>query len=321
MEILKFTVRIFRFGFKMSFLVKPSPKASVTRSVGLVQYALSIHMRNLSSCPNLLVAVQGKSKDASERTGIQKRFGEDSWFSVGTPKAVTIGVADGVGGWRKDGIDSGKFADELMSCCCHNAQSAEYDGKDARKLLVQSFDQMKNNHVFGSSTACLLALDRSDCMLHTANLGDSGFLVVRNKALLYRSTEQEHGFNTPYQLAVPPNKFPHKVHCDAPEKAMATHLKLRQGDMVLLATDGLFDNVPLHLLVRVLGTMHGTDDINELQALADVLVDAADQLAHIETFQSPFCMRARYHQLPVGTGGKPDDITVILGSVSIPQNS
>lgn len=305
----------------MSFLVKPSPKAAVTRSVGLVQYALSIQLRSQSSRPNLIVAVQGKSKDASERTGIQKRFGEDSWFSVGTPKAVTIGVADGVGGWRKDGIDSGKFADELMSCCCSNAQNPEYDGKDARKLLVQSFDQMKNTEVFGSSTACLLALDRSNCMLHTANLGDSGFLVVRDKALLYKSTEQEHGFNTPYQLAVPPNNFAHKVHCDAPEKAMATHMKLRQGDMVLLATDGLFDNVPQNLLVRVLGTMHGTDDVNELQALADVLVDAADQLAHNTSYQSPFCMRAKTQQIPVGSGGKPDDITVILGSVSIPRNS
>lgn len=305
----------------MSFLVKPSPKAAVTRSVGLVHYALSIQLRSLSSCPNLIVAVQGKSKDASERTGIQKRFGEDSWFSVGTPKAVTIGVADGVGGWRKDGIDSGKFADELMSCCCSNAQSPEYDGKDARKLLVESFDQMKNTEVFGSSTACLLALDRSNCMLHTANIGDSGFLVVRDKALLYKSTEQEHSFNTPYQLAVPPSNFVHKVHCDAPEKAMATHMKLRQGDMVLLATDGLFDNVPQYLLVRVLGTMHGTDDVNELQALADTLVDAADQLAHNTSYQSPFCMRAKTHQLPVGSGGKPDDITVILGSVSIPQSS
>ena len=34
-------------------------------------------------------------------------------------------------------------------------------------------------------------------VLQTANLGDSGFLLVRNKEVIKRSQKQTHTFNTP----------------------------------------------------------------------------------------------------------------------------
>lgn len=36
--------------------------------------------------------------------------------------------------------------------------------------------------------------------IHTVNIGDSGFLVIRDDAVLYHSPAQQRGFNTPYQL-------------------------------------------------------------------------------------------------------------------------
>lgn len=56
----------------------------------------------------------------------------------------------------------------------------------------------------GSSTACIVVLDRSSHRLHTANLGDSGFLVVRGGEVVHRSDEQQHYFNTPFQLSIAP---------------------------------------------------------------------------------------------------------------------
>ena len=47
-------------------------------------------------------------------------------------------------------------------------------------------------------------LDKESLMLHTANIGDSGFRVFRGGVVVHRSTEQQHYFNTPYQLALPP---------------------------------------------------------------------------------------------------------------------
>lgn len=36
--------------------------------------------------------------------------------------------------------------------------------------------------------------------LHAINLGDSGFIVVRNGSTIFRSPVQQHGFNFTYQL-------------------------------------------------------------------------------------------------------------------------
>lgn len=56
----------------------------------------------------------------------------------------------------------------------------------------------------GSSTACVMILDRSESIMRAANIGDSGFMVVRGGRVVHRSHEQQHYFNTPYQLSLPP---------------------------------------------------------------------------------------------------------------------
>ncbi|KAL6999728.1 protein-serine,threonine phosphatase [Sarracenia purpurea var. burkii] len=50
----------------------------------------------------------------------------------------------------------------------------------------------------GSSTACIIAL--TDQGLHAINLGDSGFIVVRDGCTVFRSPVQQHDFNFTYQL-------------------------------------------------------------------------------------------------------------------------
>ena len=74
--------------------------------------------------------------------------------------------------------------------CCSREQHAALTGR------VWSTPQ-------GSSTACVLVLEGDT--LHAANLGDSGFMVLRGKKILMRSRTQQHQFNFPYQ--VPPKPF------------------------------------------------------------------------------------------------------------------
>jgi hypothetical protein len=50
----------------------------------------------------------------------------------------------------------------------------------------------------GSSTACIMCLNGAQLM--TANLGDSGFLVVRDGNLIFSSPQQQHRFNFPFQV-------------------------------------------------------------------------------------------------------------------------
>ena len=66
----------------------------------------------------------------------------------------------------------------------------------------------------GSCTACLVVLDKEVNALYTCNLGDSGFIVIRDGQIVHRSHEQTHYFNTPYQLAVAPSHLDGQVISD-----------------------------------------------------------------------------------------------------------
>ena len=44
--------------------------------------------------------------------------------------------------------------------------------------------------------SCVTAIQ----VLHVANIGDSGFIVIRNDTVLKRSTPMVYGFNFPFQI-------------------------------------------------------------------------------------------------------------------------
>jgi protein phosphatase PTC7 len=50
----------------------------------------------------------------------------------------------------------------------------------------------------GSSTACLLVLAGN--RMFASNLGDSGFLILRNGQIIFHTPQQQHKFNFPYQV-------------------------------------------------------------------------------------------------------------------------
>ncbi|CAN0926166.1 Probable protein phosphatase 2C 55 [Linum grandiflorum] len=120
--------------------------------------------------------------------------GEDAHFICGDEQA--IGVADGVGGWADVGVNAGLYAQELM----HNSVMAIRDESkrsvDPAKVLEIAHSNTKSK---GSSTACIIALTNEG--LVAINLGDSGFIVIRDGSAVFRSPVQQHGFNFPCQLA------------------------------------------------------------------------------------------------------------------------
>ena len=56
------------------------------------------------------------------------------------------------------------------------------------------------SQVKGSATACILRCLPDEGELHAANLGDSGFLLVRGGNPVFQTPQQQHHFNFPYQL-------------------------------------------------------------------------------------------------------------------------
>ena len=61
---------------------------------------------------------------------------------------------------------------------------------------------------------------------------------------MFTTREQQHFFNAPYQLAVvPPKMLKRGAIMDKPTDAEVVSMTVESGDIVLLATDGLFDNL------------------------------------------------------------------------------
>jgi len=295
----------------------------------------------------LVTAVSGFPKPGSKYNIdniLKGQIGDDAYFvarhvdewatsdfdvatSIGTPEAEVqpkkgnadvIGVADGVGGWRAYGVDPGQFSVNLMKNCERLVKAGYFVGNQPSTLLAQGFREMQENkhQIIGSSTACLMMLSHTDLMLYTTNIGDSGFLVVRSGEVVHRSQEQQHYFNTPFQLSLPPTELQSEVLADRPESADQYEFCVEDGDVILLATDGIFDNVPDRLLVEEMAVVQHCKDEIKLQQCANSIALIARKLSRDPTFLSPFSVNALAAGIEA-EGGKPDDITVLLATVSL----
>ncbi|XP_040465408.1 protein phosphatase PTC7 homolog isoform X2 [Falco naumanni] len=227
-----------------------------------------------------------------------------------------LGVADGVGGWRDYGVDPSQFSGTLMRTCERLVKEGRFVPSNPVGILTAGYCELLQNKVplLGSSTACIVVLDRTSHRLHTANLGDSGFLVVRGGEVVHRSDEQQHYFNTPFQLSIAPPEAEGVVLSDSPDAADSTSFDVQLGDIILTATDGLFDNMPDYMILQELKKLKNSN-YESIQQTARSIAEQAHELAYDPTYMSPFAQFACDNGLNV-RGGKPDDITVLLSIVA-----
>ncbi|KAH0560194.1 protein phosphatase PTC7 homolog [Cotesia glomerata] len=267
---------------------------------------------------SLVSAVCGFPKDLSRGRIRKGQFGDDAWFTAKFKALEVIGVADGVGGWRHYGIDPGEFSSYLMKACERLVSLGKFVPHEPAGLLAKSYYELLENKqsILGSSTACVIVLNKETSSIYAANIGDSGFVIVRKGKVVHRSSEQQHYFNTPFQLSLPPPGHSDLVLSDSPESADTSTFGVEDGDVILLATDGVFDNVPDQLLVTEMRKVEGERDPTKIQGVANTIAWMARSLAFDGNFLSPFAQSARKNGIEA-IGGKPDDITVLLATIAM----
>ena len=84
-------------------------------------------------------------------------------------------------------------------------------------VLLNAHNLVQEDRVYGSSTVCLLSLKAFDnySVLSTCNLGDSGYMIIRDKKVIFKSQSQSHRFNAPFQLGcTPPELLEHDLYRD-----------------------------------------------------------------------------------------------------------
>lgn len=237
--------------------------------------------------------------------------GEDSHFYTQdtVPGTATLGVADGVGG----AADSAWYSANLMS---HAEELSRAGWLEPHKILEQAWALSRTQHELdGRSTACVVMLDdRGDApVLHAANLGDSGFCVLRPRAdgrmgIAQKLRMQQHSYNCPFQLG-----WLHGVEINTPADADVSAVALQQGDVVVAATDGLWD--AMHVLEIIETVVGALQRGGSASAVASALVDTADELSRDPMRLSPAVEAMARQDLVARPREAQDDVTVVVAKV------
>jgi len=194
---------------------------------------------------------------------------------------------------------------------------------------------------FGAATAIIAALDVTGSEVGVANLGDSSLRQLRRlpgapmMTVIERTQEQQHKFGQPFQLSrIPtPNEYPELVAAgktklvqavkaatarglklDEPEHAQTYSFEVEEGDLFILGSDGLFDNLDDTAMLEIV-TKVSEESPEDLPRVAEELAREASRIAATEGVETPFskaAVAAGYQCV----GGVVDDITVIVARIS-----
>lgn len=200
----------------------------------------------------------------------------------------------------------------------------------------------------GSTTMLLAVIEETNRLL-VANLGDCCLLLLRRLPsqpqrlhIVYKTEPTRFDHNKPFQIArlegVDEEQMANLIRSTRVDTLPAQH-----GDLLVLGTDGIFDNLHSEDVVRIVEStcpwtppspgynripqqpvwgafqpMMPVPTVSQLESAADAIVgEALDSVCVAEVDEKTGNMRwpPGVKQTPSGLGGKADDTTVIVGAV------
>lgn len=221
-----------------------------------------------------------QSKLEDELILLSGPYGDDVAFVKQSNDYVLIGLSDGVSGNRHHGLDPYKFAHTLISSCLEETDRV-VGSSSMRGLVHRAIRCVEKRSIFGSATLCLLSIDKHSSYLRSLNIGDSGFMLIRQNKLIVRSHPQYHRGSSPFQLSSLPStqvfaSNTTRLYHDKPSDGEYIEHQLEIGDLLLIASDGLFDNLYEDFIVQIINS-HLDDQfsVESLQNVCQLLVQSA----------------------------------------------
>eukprot|EP00198_Chlamydomonas_reinhardtii_P000304 XP_001689639.1 predicted protein [Chlamydomonas reinhardtii] len=260
-----------------------------------------------------------------------------------------MGVADGVFMWREQGIDSGDFSRALMRLSEASVLSGSADvvkgsstacvvlvNQERGQLLAANLGDsgclllrpVEDGNAADQSAAPETALDDvaeysagasppeapAERWAHTVYEGSHAASSApqpeerrqahgpRKFLVKFRTNQLEHDFGRPYQLG-------HHANADTVDKCDVATRAVRRGDVLVLGTDGLLDNLSDVEIAEEVAACRGRGQGPSI--IAQRLARLAFEASYDKGRVTPYAVAASEHFDMVYSGGKPDDITVL----------
>merc|ERR1719506_2071950 len=256
---------------------------------------------------------------------------------------MMLGVADGVSQLEEFGIDASHLPTQLLARCEQlamekltpdNAAATKEKYRGPVSLLKEAYEATES---LGSTTVLLGILDNSTRihgklhpMVAILTIGDCELLMLRRlqgrqsplKAVFHTEMQRIDGHvQTPLQLArvderVDP-EFDEDVALEVIERGSAVHcVSTYEGDIVMLGSDGVFDNLFLDEIVDICNAYMPPPQPGPFVPLQpQVLSHIAQRIveeSHAKARPGP---NGRMPETPIGKGGKMDDTSVVCSEI------
>lgn len=221
--------------------------------------------------------------------------GEDAVFTKGR----TFGVFDGVSGADKlDGVPlySRTLANEMKKRVGNDGLNVQ----EMTKFLTESAD-VADAYATGASTAVVASIGENG-FLQALNVGDSCCMVIRDGMIAAKTREISHYWECPYQLS---SDSP-----DRPKDGTKLNVELTPGDLIIMGSDGVFDNVGDEM---ILDTVASTS--MKAGQIAKKITNVSRKQSLDKESVTPYSKQAQKRGLPdykFGIGGKVDDIGCVV---------
>lgn len=250
-----------------------------------------------------------------------------------------LGVNDGVGAWQTKPEGHAALWSRLIlhfwALECERQVNCTSQ-PDTVEFLQHAYEETvaATKNWLGTTTSATALLycgndqNRANPLLYVTNIGDCQITVIRprDRKVLFKSLEQWHWFDCPYQLGT--NSL------DQPRTdAVLNTVELEEDDIVIAVSDGVTDNLWGHeIMDNVLesiekwesgdvSTLPSSDTGNQetsgdhahcMVFAARRLLNAALTIALDPFADSPYMEKAIDEGLSI-EGGKMDDISVVIG--------
>lgn len=196
-----------------------------------------------------------KTKIAKATLQGDRRINQDRYISIESEGIILLGLADGMGGHPKGEVAAQILTDTCNSFFLRTPLPIHSPKEFLHRLLQKAHENitaygLDHKPAIKPRTTAVVALIQ-DGILRWAHAGDSRLYIFRNGHTLHRTLDhsyvqqlEQHGLIGPDQLETHPQRN-YVTRClggniSSPEITVSKSLRLNDGDIILLCSDGLW---------------------------------------------------------------------------------